>query len=121
MNKKLIPPILILICITGALMNKTIEVNLYPDHQQQDQQWIDLADKLHEIKQMLKFYKAEESKHLSKLKALSNNKDSIGGKFVFTMKERPGSVNYNEIPELTGVNLDDYRKTPVPCWNLITI
>ena len=72
-------------------MNKTIEVNLYPDHRQQDQNWIDLADKLHEIKQMLKFYKAEESKHLSKLKALSNNKDSIGGQFVFTMTERPGS------------------------------
>ena len=100
---------------------KTVSVDLYPNHQQQNDKWIELAQQAHEAKQMLKYYKAQEQKLVAQLKALSNNKDSIGGKYVFTMEERLGSVNYAEIPELTGVNLDMYRKDPVVCWKLSTI
>lgn len=100
---------------------KTITVNLYPNHQQQDKTWITIAEQLHEAKQMLKYYKAMEQKLLKQLVTLSNAKNSLGGKYVLTMEERLGSVNYKEIPELENVNLDMYRKDPVICWKLITI
>jgi len=101
--------------------NKTVEVNLYADHQKQSQEWIDLAKELHETKQMLKHYKLQEAKLRDKLKALSNNKSSVGGEYVFTAIERLGNINYKEIPELKTVDLDLYRKESYLSWKLTKI
>lgn len=107
--------------LKGINMEKTININLYPNHQQQNEQWVSIAEQLHEAKQMLKYYKAMEQKTLKQLVTLSNEKNSLGGKYVLTMEERLGSVNYKEIPELENVNLDMYRKDPVTSWKLSII
>jgi len=107
--------------LKGINMEKTIKINLYPNHQQQNEQWVSIAEQLHEAKQMLKYYKAMEQKTLKQLVTLSNEKNSLGGKYVLTMEERLGSVNYKEIPELENVNLDMYRKDPVTSWKLSII
>ena len=102
-------------------MNKTVQITLYEDHEKQTREWIEIAKKTHEAKQLAKYYKQEEQKLLDQLKALSNNKNAKGGEFVFTMSERPGAIEYKNIPELKDVDLDLYRKETVSCWKLIKI
>ena len=83
-----------------------------------NKEWIDVAAKLHEIKEKIAFLEQEESKLSTQLKELSEHKDSCGGGFEYKTTERLGSVNYKDIPELKDIDLSPYRKDSVSSWRL---
>lgn len=68
--------------------------------------------------QKLKELKAENEKITSKLIELANGNSIEGEGFKFSQYETPGRVQYAEIPELSGVDLDQYRKPATTGWKL---
>jgi len=64
----------------------------------------------------------ELEKYCDQLKAellvMVDGVPSKGAGLTVSKSERVGAVDYSLIPELTGVNLDDYRKAPVVSWSL---
>lgn len=52
------------------------------------------------------------------LKDLSQGVDSKGGGYIFACTYRKGSVQYKDIPQLKGVNLEQFRGQEVETWKL---
>ena len=51
------------------------------------------------------------------IKLADGNKSNISGVLVYPI-ERQGTVQYKNIPELNGVNLDDYRGKSTTSWGV---
>ena len=90
-------------------MNKLIEEK-YANYTKQNNQWIDLARQAY----LAKIESENASKRYKVLKAnldeLSGYQNAIGGGYIITAVERSGSVDYKDIPELQGMDLDQYRR-----------
>jgi len=61
---------------------------------------------------------ARKKEILSELIAMSKERDAIIHGRKLTRVERKGSVQYKKIPELEGVDLDQYRGKPTQYWKL---
>jgi len=83
--------------------------------------WIAIAAQYYEIKQQRQALAKQESLLFKQLKEMSHNKTKRAGNFIFTFTTRTGPIDYSRIPELTRVDLEQYRKEPVICWKLIRI
>lgn len=89
------------------------------DYQNQDsEQWQQLISE---------YRKASETNSLSaqlmeeiknQLIAMSGGSNSKGAGATLTKATRKGLVNYSQIPELQGVDVDVYRKSPSTYWSL---
>lgn len=88
------------------------------DYVQQDDDWADCADRLFEIKESIKVLEQSEKLFEDKLKRLSDNQNSMAGGYVFTVSTRKGTVDYSQVPELEGVNVEKYRKQSTQSWRL---
>jgi hypothetical protein len=93
-------------------------VQMYEGYEEQGQTWFLTADRLWEVKKILKEYEKLEAGLMQELKSLSGDKSSMAGGFVFEMSVRKGSVDYGSIPYLKGVDLEPYRKVSVSIWKL---
>lgn len=71
-------------------------------------------DKQKEFEAMIKHYK-------QKLLDLSEGKSTVGEEFYYHKIVARGSVQYDKIPELQGVDLDQYRKDDNEYWKLDTL
>lgn len=61
----------------------------------------------------------EEEEFLEKeLLEMTGNKNAIVGNFKITKVTRRGSIEYDRIPQLQGLNLDPYRKTFSTSWKI---
>jgi len=88
------------------------------DYRKQDNKWIDKANELFDIQEQLKILKKQEKEIKEELKDESDGVNSIGGDYRFAWHIRKGNVNYNAIPELIDVNLENYRNKPSEVWRL---
>lgn len=86
-----------------------------------DEEWIGIASEAFEVCKKRRYYASEEKRLLSKLKELSDNRNSSGGGYMFIGTERHGIVNYKMIPELKEIDLDLYRKEDTTSWKLSKI
>ena len=88
------------------------------DFRERDKEWATRAEALWEIEERIR----EETKIAKglkdELKSLSDGLNSRCGEFMFTGSTRKGLVDYGMIPELSGVDLDRYRKNPTVAWSL---
>lgn len=98
-------------------MNR-LSIKFNKDHKERDELWLQTARKLYKLKMTIKEYEKEEAQTLASLKLLSCGINSKAGEFIFTKSMRRGSVVYKNIPQLIGVNLDQYRKDEVETWKL---
>ncbi len=98
-------------------MNK-LSITHHNDHIERDRLWLETARKLYELKLLIKTYEKEEAKTMASLKALSGGLSSKAGEFIFTKSMRKGGVVYKNIPELQGVDLEQYRKEETETWKL---
>lgn len=80
-----------------------------------------IAQALWDAQEMRKKYEAQEKILKDQLKTLAAGKTSHFGSFLFALKERKGSINYAQVPQLMGVDLEPYRSSPVPVWELIKL
>lgn len=83
-----------------------------------DDLWIHAAAKWKEaIKE--KEIATEKEAHLRQTLICLGGKSNVKGAGIKLSKVvRKGSINYQEIPELSGVNLEQYRKEPIETWRL---
>lgn len=88
---------------------------------EQSEQWIVLAQQAYDYAHMIKELEAKHKQTLDQLKRVSAGKTSHGGGYLFAKELRKGSIAYNEIPFLMGVDLEPYRKPDVEYWKLSKI
>ena len=79
-----------------------------------DPRWAYLANRLQEIKLLQK----EEEEIRKELISLTEGKNSMGCGIKLSKYLRKGSVDYNKVPELQGVDLESYRKKPMEYWRV---
>jgi len=78
----------------------------------------ELALKWMALKTSLNALEKEEKELRNALISTSCNRNSIGAGIKITRSLRKGSVDYAKIPELRGINLEQYRKKPMEVWTL---
>ena len=74
-----------------------------------DAAWLKKAKEWREIHNVLQEVKTTEETLRKELIELSKGQSFIGGGVQLKHGTSKGRVNYKEIPELKGVNLEDYR------------
>ena len=77
-----------------------------------------LALKLINLKENIKDLEKQEKEIMNDLLMMCGQKNTKGKNFKLTKTVRKGSVDYNKIPELEGVRLEDYRKDPTYSWRI---
>jgi hypothetical protein len=84
----------------------------------EDQLWLSTAKELYNVQNQRRDLEKKEKELSEFLKNLSDNQERTisGMRYSFTL--RPGSVDYTIVPQLKGVNLDFYRKSPIKVWKL---
>ena len=88
------------------------------DYREMDELWRAKAEMLWHLEEQVRNDNREALKLKEELKTLSNGLNSRCRGLTFSCSTRRGSVDYSRIPELIGVNLESYRKTPVVSWSL---
>ena len=83
--------------------------------------WESLAEEVFKIQEKRRYYEAVEAEMLAKLKAASEFKPSYGENYAYVTDLRAGTVDYSQIPQLKGVDLNFYRKPPVAVWKLVDL
>lgn len=84
----------------------------------QGEEWTNVAAQAYKAREMRKKYELKERMLMDQLKEMSHETQSVGGKFVLKMSIRKGSVEYSKIPELSSIDLDQYRKEESIVWTL---
>ena len=85
---------------------------------EQDQTWTAIATRAWEARKARMLYEKQEKELFDKLRALSKDKPSRAGGFIYNFIERQGPIDYMTIPGIKELNLDPYRKDPVIVWKL---
>ena len=78
-----------------------------------------LAKELKDIQDKVKFLKGKEQDMSKHLRERCDNETTSFNGYTYTINERIGSVKYKDIPELEGLDLDQYRGNPVITWKLV--
>lgn len=78
------------------------------------QQWLQVKIKLEELQK-------EEAQLRQDLIELAGNENCSGGGIQLQKLKRKGLVDYQNIPELLGVDLEQYRKPPLTTWRIINV
>ncbi|HIL20745.1 MAG TPA: hypothetical protein EYG22_03945 [Candidatus Thioglobus sp.] len=73
-------------------------------------EWLDAVAAFKIARQMAVATAAREADCRSELIRLANNKSAKGGGLTLTKVDRVGSIDYSKVPQLTGVDLSEYRK-----------
>lgn len=75
------------------------------------QEWI-------ECKNILDVYEVKEKDSKSKLIELANGSNCKGSSLKLSRSIRKGNINYHSIPELIGIDLEKFRKSPSEVWRI---
>lgn len=86
--------------------------------QRQDIFWVEAAQDWLLVHQQLETLKSKEKEHRESLISLAGPCNCQGAGIRVQKVIRKGTVDYKSIPELSGVDLEKYRKTPVESWRL---
>lgn len=78
--------------------------------QKTDQNWLDLANRWKQIRNKIKELEQDEENTRSALLYLADKQNAQGGGVRVQTSYRKGRVDYNAIPELQGIDLEQYRK-----------
>lgn len=78
-----------------------------------DDQWCDLASRWKVANSRLKQAEEEVAILKEELIKLADGSNILGGGVQLTVSHRRGSIDYKKIPELNGVDVEQYRKKPL--------
>lgn len=88
---------------------------------QANSEWVTLAQQAYDYSILIKELEQKHKQVMDRLKQLSQGKTCHGGGFLLAKELRKGSIAYQDIPALAGVNLEAYRKADVEYWKLSKI
>lgn len=86
--------------------------------QKKDEGWLQTAQNWASVSTELKSLKDREKVYRESLIQMSMNRNSQGGGVKVQKIIRKGSVDYKDIPELSGVDLEEHRKEPIESWRI---
>jgi len=98
-----------------------MEIKLYKDYLEKDENWTKTAHELFEVQKMLEHFKNEEKRLKEELKSLSGDTNCHGGDYYFRCEARAGHIDYYRIPAIKAMSdeeLDSYRKRGISVWKL---
>jgi hypothetical protein len=84
-----------------------------------DDIWTATASDYLKVKNAISDLEKREKELKSNLITMANRANARGAGIRLSKIMRQGAVNYTSIPELDGVNLNAYRKSPVETWRII--
>lgn len=85
-----------------------------------DEEWHQACETWRERDAQLKEAKLLEAEAKARLIHLSNGISTVGYGVKATKFARKGAVDYGKIPEIEGVDLEQYRKKPTVMWRVTT-
>lgn len=88
------------------------------DYHERDPQWYTLAEKVLTLKDQRKALEKEEKEAEEALRSVSDGKNSFFKDIRYTNSLRKGSIDYRNIPELKGIDLEGYRKSSSSMWTI---
>jgi len=86
----------------------------------EDVKWNEAAANYRRCKELADEYEAAVQRHKKALISLSNGLNCRGSGITLTKVVSQGRVDYNAIPELKDLDLDQYRKPSVESWRITT-
>jgi len=87
--------------------------------EREDMEWIETADRWKESKRSLKQLEDQEKYYRERLIDLSGKSNCKGAGIKLSRTIRRGSVDYGTIPEICGINLNEYRKEPIETYRIV--
>ncbi len=84
----------------------------------EDDMWTSRIQESLLIRRQIKELELRDKQLLEEIKLLSEGRDTMGGGASFRKRTRVGAIEYKNIPELEGVDLDAYRKPSTEYWTL---
>jgi len=85
---------------------------------EQGNEWHEIAQLLHDVKQQKKTACDKEKVLSEKLKLMSKYNNSFSKEFRYTCSISPGIIDYKAIPELSNRDLSEFRGKPITKWLL---
>lgn len=102
-----------------CLLNKTPPEPSEQDYiERNDDAWEKCALQWKSIKDSIKSLEKEEEDLRKQLIFLSGESNTKGAGISLCQVQRKGNVDYSKIPELKGVDLDQYRKETISSWRI---
>ncbi len=87
----------------------------------EDKDWTSTAQEYKEITQQIKELEKRQKQLRDALISMSDHQNCVGGGIRVEQLARRGTIAYNEIPELQGVDLDQYRGDLITYWKVTEI
>lgn len=85
----------------------------------EDEAWTEISQKWLNVHRQLELLEKEEKELRNQLVQMADAKNVTGGGVRLSRSIRKGNVQYNQIPELQNVDLEQYRKEPIEVWRLV--
>lgn len=86
-----------------------------------DDIWVECAHKWKLVSESIKELERQEEELRKQLIFLSGEGNARGGGISLCQIQRKGNVDYSKIPELSGVDLEKYRKNSSASWRITSI
>lgn len=90
-------------------------------NQDENNEWLKLAKEIESLKiedkRLKALHEKKEKELMEKLIELSGNKNSTAAGYRLYWKTIKGRVDYDKVPELQGINLNQYRKESSADWS----
>lgn len=83
-----------------------------------NKKWNAVSEEWKEIQKSLRELKIRDEQCRQDLIAMASSQNAIGNGVKVCKFFRRGAVDYQAIPELIGIELDDYRKKPTEIWRI---
>jgi putative phage-type endonuclease len=84
-----------------------------------DDEWRGLATEWFDITKQLNALEKREKEYREALVAKANGMNAKGCGICLSRIVRKGTVDYKKVPELIGVDLEKYRKSPSESWRIV--
>lgn len=88
------------------------------DFRERDEEWKQIAMELYSIRQTMSDLKKKDKELSDQLKERSDGVNSRCGEYRYKVSYSKGTIDYSAIPELSGVDLEKYRKPTIQKWYL---
>lgn len=82
--------------------------------------WSSYANEYTKLCQQIKNLEDIKDSYRKELLKLCDDQNCIGGGIKVMKTVMKGRIAYDEIPEIKGMNLDKYRKSPTTSWKILT-
>ena len=103
----------------GDFLAQSKRDNLDDDYEErQDDEWVNKANEWRQINQSIKQLQILEKTCRDQLIDMAQDKNIAGAGIKLSKQYRKGLIDYSIIPQLMGIDLEQYRKQSIEYWKI---